>query len=77
MSEFKPVSTRQDLLNLDTNDIVDGYWHGFYGNPEPGSDKSRSFWHGWRNGMVDSKRMEMDCHMRQLAMEICRMQKAH
>lgn len=60
MSEFLPVATLADMDQLDSDDVVAGYRYGLRGGDEPGSDKSRSFWHGWRNGMVDSNRMESD-----------------
>lgn len=53
MSEFNPVATKIDLDLLDNDEIVDGYRAGFRGENAPGSDKSRSYWHGWRNAMVD------------------------
>lgn len=34
-------------------DVIDGYRSGHRGESEPGSDKSRSFFHGWKNGRVD------------------------
>lgn len=70
MSEFNPVSTKQDLDQLDSNDIYQGYLAGLRGDSEPSSAFSRSYWHGWRNGMVDSKRAEIDHHQRKLAREI-------
>jgi ribosome modulation factor len=77
MSEFQPVTTAADLDLLDSDDIVSGYRSGLRGASEPGSDKSRSYWHGWRNGMVDSGRMEMDPAMWQLVAEHIRLQRAH
>jgi ribosome modulation factor len=53
MSEFRPVSTKSDLECLDEDEMVSGYRDGLNGGSEPGSDKSRSYWHGWRNGMTD------------------------
>ncbi len=29
---------------------------GFHGEAAPNSSRSRSYWHGWRNGMVESAR---------------------
>lgn len=54
--EFSPVVTVADLDQLDDDEIVAGYRYGSHGGPEPGNDKSRSFWHGWRNGMLDRSR---------------------
>lgn len=66
MSEFLPVRTAADLATLDDDEIVEGYRDGLRGEPEPGNNRSRSYWHGWRNGMVDSGRRRSDEHQRAL-----------
>lgn len=66
MSEFIPVETAEDLNGLDEDEIVAGYRSGFHGEPEPGSDKSRAFWHGWRNGRVDIGLAKPDIHQDRL-----------
>lgn len=54
MSEFSCVASLSDLALLDEQEILEGYLHGMRGNhDEPGSDRSRSFWNGWRNAMTD------------------------
>lgn len=70
MSEFAPVRTVADLDTLDPMEIVEGYRDGYSGEPEPGNNRSRSFWHGWRNGAADARRIESDQAMRQLAAEV-------
>lgn len=70
MSEYAPVSTKEDLSLLDENDVVEGYRAGCRGESEPGSAFSRSYWHGWRNGMVDSQRMEKDVDQARLARDV-------
>lgn len=70
MSEFDPVRTKIDLDGLDENEMVSGYLAGQENSPEPGNDKSRSYWHGWRNGMVDFGHMKIDSAMAQLAREV-------
>lgn len=60
MSEFKPVSTLEDLATLDTEEILEGYRSGADGDPEPGNNRSRSFWHGWRNGAMDAGALAHD-----------------
>jgi hypothetical protein len=60
MSEFAPVVSAADLDALDVDEIVAGYWAGSRGQPEPGNDKSRAFWHGWRNGATDFGHRQMD-----------------
>lgn len=65
----RPVATRADLETLDSGDIVEGYLDGL--NNEPcGDNRSRSFWHGWRNGMVDGKHAEGDYEQACLAQDL-------
>ena len=54
-----------------------GYLAGLHGAPEPGSDKSKSYWHGWRNGMMDTGRLPHDEAARNLAAEVVRWHRAH
>jgi hypothetical protein len=77
MSEFEPVSTVQDLKLLDETDMMNGYLSGFHGDPIPGSDKSRSFWHGWRNGQVDGGFAKSDDAQRSLVRGLMIKQRAH
>lgn len=67
MSEFSPVTTADDLATLDDGEILEGYRDGFEGEREPGNNRSRSYWHGWRNGRVDGGHDEIDTAQRQLA----------
>lgn len=60
MSEYQAVDNIADLELLDQDEMVQGYREGWDGAPEPGSDKSKSYWHGWRNAMIDTRRMEPD-----------------
>ena len=77
MSEFQKVNSKADLANLDDAEMVAGYMAGLDGASEPGSDKSRGYWHGWRNGMVDSGRADKDAEQANLAAEIVRAHRAH
>jgi hypothetical protein len=70
MSEFKKISTVAELTTLSSEETMQGYWHGIYGGSEPGSDKSRSFHHGWRNGRVDGGFAEPDAEQISLAAEL-------
>ena len=56
MAEFSPVQTVDDFRTLDEGEVLEGYLDGFHGGAAPDSSRSRSYWHGWRNGMVDSAR---------------------
>lgn len=53
MAEFKPVLTVAEHRQLDESDVLIGYMDGIEGLPHPGSGHSRSYHHGWRNGMTD------------------------
>lgn len=67
MSEFPPVETLEDLATLDMDEVREGYADGFNGWPEPGNNRSRSYWHGWRNGAVDGGHREKDAAQSALA----------
>ena len=55
----EPVLSIPDLETLIESEIVEGYSDGLEGFP-CGENRSRSYWHGWRNGMVDSGRQQKD-----------------
>lgn len=77
MSEYQPLKSAAELDLLDMDDCVTGYRAGLHGDAEPGSDKSKSFWHGWRNGMMDTNRMPHDADARAVAGEYVRQLRAH
>ena len=58
MTEFAHFSFSEP--GLDDDECLAGYWSGYRNEPEPGSDKSRSFFHGWRNGRVDGGHAQAD-----------------
>lgn len=64
-----PVRTLADLDTLDEDEILDGYRDGFRGDPEPGDNRSRSYWHGWRNGNCDRSGAVPDSAMTALVRE--------
>lgn len=66
MSEFKPVTAPEDLDLLDSDEIVAGYRAGLRGEPDQASTMGRGWWHGWRNGMTDSRRAPLDDAQHQL-----------
>lgn len=70
MSEFEPISTRADLNLQNEDEMVAGYIAGLNGDPVPSSAYSRSYWHGWRNGMADKGKIPHDKAMMDLAHEI-------
>lgn len=69
MSDRTPVSTLAELNTLNSDEIVEGYRDGIRGEPEPGNNRSKSYWHGWRNGRVDGKHAESDWAQQALAKE--------
>ena len=70
MSAFKPVYTKADLETLDAAEIVAGYLEYRSDDPEPGTNRSRAFWHGWRNAAIDHGRIPHDAACAQLAQEV-------
>lgn len=51
---------------MDDDEIFEGYRDGFKNEPEPGNNRSFSYWHGWRNGRAD-RTGEADAAQRELA----------
>lgn len=49
----QPVTTIEELDSLGLGEMVEEYRDGFAGEPEPGDNRSKAFWHGWRNGYND------------------------
>lgn len=76
MSNFEPVRTLVDLESLDFADILEGYKSAERGDPEPGPNRGRSFWHGWRNRMIDLGELPSDAASRQLAKEVVEARRA-
>jgi hypothetical protein len=72
VAEFAPVETVADFKTLDDGEILEGYLDGFSGEPRPNSGHSRSYWHGWRNGMIESGRKLPDLAYQQLANDFTR-----
>lgn len=70
MSAFEPVRTKADLETLDHTQIVEGYVSAERGDPEPGPNRGRAFWHGWRNRMIDYGVLPHDAASAQLAHEL-------
>lgn len=62
-----PIETLNELDTLDHGEVVEGYFDGRKNEPEPGNNRSKSYWHGWRNGMVDGHHAEKDAAQARLA----------
>lgn len=69
-ASFKPVETVADLLTLDKADILEGYLAAERGDPEPGPNRGRAYWHGWRNRMMDLGELQHDDASRRLVGEV-------
>ncbi|WP_210189153.1 hypothetical protein [Bradyrhizobium erythrophlei] len=67
--KFIAVSTIADLETLEDEQILEGYRSAERGDPEPGPNRGRSFWHGWRNRMMDLGELPGDEASRSLARE--------
>jgi hypothetical protein len=66
----EPVSTEAELDALNSEEIVEGYYDGRNNEPEPTGNRSRAYWHGWRNGMADAGRIPIDDAMRALTHDV-------
>lgn len=73
---FEPVRTKADLDTLDTADVIEGYMAAERGDPEPGPNRGRAYWHGWRNRMIDMGELPVDDASRQLVREFLAAQRA-
>ncbi|GGD44186.1 hypothetical protein [Aureimonas glaciei] len=60
MQVFQPVENIADFRSLDEGEILCGYLDGMTGSPCTLAEVSRSYWHGWRNGLVDGGFTERD-----------------
>lgn len=67
---FEPVRTKADLDTLNRADVLEGYMSANRGDPEPGANRGRAFWHGWRNRMMDIGQIPQDDASRQLVREV-------
>lgn len=65
-----PISSVAQLSQLDDKEMVEGYYDGFAGEPEPGGNRPTSYWHGWRNGARDKGFIPGDDAMTRLAHEV-------
>ena len=70
---FAPVRTKADLDKLEDDEIVAGYLETRRGDPEPGPNRGRSDWPGWRTRMMAYGEIEIDCDHRHLVHEIARL----
>ncbi|MGI4977734.1 MAG: hypothetical protein ACRYG6_12405 [Janthinobacterium lividum] len=60
MNSYEPVRTISEFRTLDDGEVLEGYLDGFNGEPIVTGGRSRSYMHGWRNGMIESERWPPD-----------------
>lgn len=70
MSNFEPVRTKADFDTLNGAEVLEGYMAAELGDPEPGQNRGRSYWHGWRNRMIDMHVLPVDDAAMQLVREL-------
>ncbi len=71
-SNFDPVLTVSDLDTLDRAEILAGYREFVSGDPEPGANRGRAYWHGWRNAARDHGQIPGDWAMAALIRDMIR-----
>ena len=67
--EREPVRTYRDLAGLDEGEIGEGYRDGREGLP-CGGNRTRAYWHGWRNGRTDAGLEQPDEAQRALVRDV-------
>lgn len=67
MTEFLPTSTVFAVETLDDGDALEGYLDGFHATGNPDSSRSRAYWRGWNNGMIESGRIPYDASCAQVS----------
>ena len=67
MTQYIPIKRASLLDSLDDKEVLEGYIDGSKNEPEPKGNRSVSYWHGWRNGMVDYGHKERDDAQTELA----------
>jgi hypothetical protein len=72
---FTPVSSLDDLNSLDEEEVLAGYRDYKRGDPEPGPNRGRAYWHGWMNAARDDGERPTTTDTRQLAREYLRAQR--
>lgn len=64
------IRRANQLDGLDDTEVVEGYFDGRNDEPEPGNNRSFSYWHGWRKGRVDGHHAETDQAQVELAKDV-------
>ncbi len=64
--KYHPVTAVADFRTLNDGEVLEGYLDGMHGSLPPGSERSRSYRHGWRNAMIDRGSLPVDDDARAL-----------
>lgn len=48
-----PVTTAEEALSFDIKEVLEGYYDALGGATECGDNRTKAYWHGWRNGLAD------------------------
>ena len=71
MTEFgpygEPAKTLEEVEAFDDAELFQGYRDGMRNEPEPNGNRTRAYWHGWRNGQVDARWRKSDFYQQKLA----------
>lgn len=65
-----PLTQAWQLDGLDGKEVIDGYFDGRAGEPEPGDNRSYAYWHGWTKGALDGGHREKSSADAQLARDV-------
>ena len=66
---FKPVLTCEDFNKIDEKECADGYFRGLKGDIAE-TNKTRSYYHGYLNGLNDSGRRELDDNQKRMVLDV-------
>ena len=69
VSAHRPVTTLEELDALDEAEMMAGFLSAEKGDPEPGANHSRSFYHGWRTRMMDLGEIPIPPEHRELTLQ--------
>ena len=50
----RQILSKAEALDLDDKEVIEGYFDGRAGEPEPRDNRSYSYWHGWTKGALDA-----------------------
>lgn len=73
---LEAVRSVEDFRTLDEAEVLIGYMDGMAGLSTTGS-MTRSYWHGWRNGVVDAGFIEPDDAQLELEADFATLAEGH